>query len=104
MVPSPDQTLLLVDGCYWGASYELRLYSLSKPTELPLPVAGYLSYLFGDPYRDSIRLDGKWLDENRVELTYDFESEDETQVRKGTEVIDARNLPDRVRQRPPPPP
>lgn len=33
--PSPDGTLLAVDGCYWGAPYEVVIYDFSKPLEPP---------------------------------------------------------------------
>lgn len=33
--PSPDGSLLFVDGCVWACPYELVLYDFSRPMELP---------------------------------------------------------------------
>lgn len=32
---SPDRMVLAVDGCYWAAPYEVRLYDFSEPMKLP---------------------------------------------------------------------
>lgn len=32
-VPSPDKTLLIVDGCIWAGPYEYRVYDFSNPIE-----------------------------------------------------------------------
>lgn len=36
--PSPDGTLLAVEGCYWACPYEVRIYDFSKPMEMPHPL------------------------------------------------------------------
>lgn len=33
--PSPDGTMLLVDGCYWACPYEIRIVDFTVPLELP---------------------------------------------------------------------
>lgn len=39
MTPSPDGRTLAVEGCYWGASYEVRMYDFTEP-RLPLLLLG----------------------------------------------------------------
>lgn len=39
ITPSPDGRTLAVDGCYWAAPYEVRLYDFTEPG-LPLPLLG----------------------------------------------------------------
>lgn len=97
LTPSPGGKLLLVSGCYWAASYELRLYDLTKATDVPLPILGYLDYLYGDPYEDAIIVGGKWIDAERIELTYDFESADGAKTARGVETIEITKLPEHVR-------
>lgn len=36
--PSPTGTMLAVDGCYWAAPYEVRIYDFSAPMTLPWPL------------------------------------------------------------------
>jgi hypothetical protein len=38
--PSPDGTLLAVEGCIWACPYETRVYDFSSPDKLPLPCLG----------------------------------------------------------------
>ena len=33
--PSPDGSLLAVEGCYWACPYEVRVYDFSKPLTMP---------------------------------------------------------------------
>ena len=35
--PSPNGRNLAVDGCYWGAPYEVVIYDFRRPDELPYP-------------------------------------------------------------------
>jgi hypothetical protein len=38
--PSPDKKVLAVDGCVWGAPYEVALFDFREPLKLPYPVLG----------------------------------------------------------------
>jgi hypothetical protein len=35
--PSPDGRFVVVDGCHWGAPYELRMFRFDDPMSLPWP-------------------------------------------------------------------
>ena len=97
--PSSSGKYLLVDGCYWACDYELRLYDFSKPTELPIPMVANLSYLYGNPYEESVSLHGKWLDDRRIEIeavVYNEGLQPEKSVRVWTvEEVLSRGGPDK---------
>lgn len=38
LTPSPDGTLVAVEGCYWASGYDVRVYDTSQPLALPYPV------------------------------------------------------------------
>jgi len=65
--PSPDSTVIAVDGCYWACPYEFVFFDFTQPEKLP-----YSEYL---RVGDQISSDG-WLDNDRFRLTR------EIQVRK----------------------
>ncbi len=94
--PSPNGRCLLVDGCYWAADYELRLYDFSTPLDLPLQKLASLSYLFGDPYRDSIQLNGRWTDDTHVELTAEVVKDGSKASEKSTRIWPLQEILGRV--------
>jgi hypothetical protein len=62
--PSPDSSILAVDGCYWACPYELVLYDFTQPDILP--------------YKELKRIDsladcGGWKDKCTFILTRDVE-------------------------------
>jgi hypothetical protein len=65
--PSPDSTIVAVDGCYWACPYEIVFFDFSDPENLP-----YKEYL---RVGDLFECDG-WLDNDHFRLIR------EIQVRK----------------------
>lgn len=45
--PSPDGRLLFVDGCVWGAPYQIRVFDFERPMALPYPEIARLPDLDG---------------------------------------------------------
>ncbi len=62
--PSPDSTIIAVDGCYWACPYEVVFFDFSNPDELP-----YREYL---RISDLMDCHG-WLDASRFKLTREIE-------------------------------
>lgn len=44
--PSPDGTIVAVEGCYWACPYELVFFDFSDPERLPLPEIERISDLY----------------------------------------------------------
>lgn len=62
--PSPTGTMLAVDGCYWAASYDVRVYDLSQPMVLPWP------WISPDWDQSSVK---RWADDTTLVLGVDEE-------------------------------
>lgn len=62
--PSPDSTIVAVDGCYWACPYEIVFFDFTKPEDLP-----YKEYL---RVGDLVGCDG-WLDNNSFRLTREIQ-------------------------------
>lgn len=56
--PSPDKTILAVDGCYWASTYELVFYDFQAPDSLPYRELGRVDI------NDSVG----WLDNETFEI------------------------------------
>lgn len=102
--PSPDGRFIFVDGCYWGAPYELVLYEFSDPMALPYKevnrwpvreVAGFQDDgAFTWKYDVEIRTsDGKRVDKMSEEEAEEFEESEEYSKLLGEETIHVRWLP-----------
>jgi len=44
VIPNHDGTILAVDGCYWGAPWQIKFYDFSDPDQWPLIELGDLCY------------------------------------------------------------
>jgi hypothetical protein len=60
VVASPDKTKLCVDGCYWGAPYEIRIKDFSYPMNMPYKDFEELDEAIYSAYR--------WLNDEEVLL------------------------------------
>lgn len=69
MYPSPDGTIIVAEGCFWGAPYDLRFYDFSEPEKgLPLPLI--------DSVDAEERIQG-WVDNDTFVFTREIEDDDE---------------------------
>jgi len=76
MHPSPDGTVLAVEGCYWACPYEIRFYDFSKPENgLPMHLI--------DVTDAEERIDG-WVDNNTFVYQREIEDEDKLAEMEGT--------------------
>lgn len=62
--PSPDSTIIAVDGCYWACPYEIVFFDFMKPEDFP-----YNEYLRVDDIAEC----GGWLDNNSFKLTREIQ-------------------------------
>ncbi|MEM7221949.1 MAG: hypothetical protein AAF495_03155 [Pseudomonadota bacterium] len=62
--PSPDSTVIAVDGCYWACPYEIVFFDFTTPDDLP-----YREYLRLGDLADS---DG-WLNNDAFKFTQEIE-------------------------------
>ncbi len=62
--PSPDGNLVAVYGCYWGASYEVKMYDFSDPLNPPW------KELAVDQYADGVK---SWIDNDSCTLLRSYE-------------------------------
>lgn len=60
---SPNGKYLLINGCYWGHQYELRIYDFSTPEQLPYKCLAYVADECLDSY---FNLSGKWTDNSYI--------------------------------------
>jgi len=63
-VPSPDKTVLAVEGCVWGGPYELVFFEFSKPLSFPKEVASA-------PELNAVVK--RWVDDQNVEIEVEEE-------------------------------
>lgn len=64
--PSPDGSLLAVDGCYWACPYELVVFDFSKPMALPLVEVARIA-----DYGDFVA----WTSNDAFDYVTDFETD-----------------------------
>lgn len=84
--PSPDGTMLAVEGCCWACPYDLLIFDFSNPEALPLPELATLP-LEGE-WDDNGDMPGNlWLDSDR----YQYQKYTGERVSK-TEKVDGEDL------------
>ncbi len=68
--PSPNGQLLAVEGCYWGAPYDIVIYDFSEPLRSPLPEVARI---------EEILQAKSWLSDS--EFAYTVEASEEAEQR-----------------------
>ena len=56
---SPNKDKIAIEGCIWGAPYQIKIYDISKPNEIPYPIIFETSW--EDEYLENIG----WIDNNK---------------------------------------
>ncbi len=89
-LPSPDSTLLAVDGCYWAHPYEVVFFDFTEPDSLPYKELFRVS--------DLDECEG-WIDNNTFRMTQEIYSRkadkvpyDELSEKEQKEIDDNENL------------
>ena len=60
--PSPDKTLLAVDGCYWAAPYEVVVYDFRDPMSPPLEITRFSQNFLKWEEDGTLVVHGGWVD------------------------------------------
>lgn len=96
MNPSPDGNLLAVEGCYWGAPWQIKIFDITNILEGPkeIPIENYESEGF---WWFDAKIE-KWINNNTIEIsttrdliTYFNKYEDELTDEEYEECIKDKN-------------